>query len=121
MNELSPSASLQPKRKHRRFPLQYPVLMKAHFAGSAIELEGISRNVSVGGLLMETSSLIPQHTVVSFVITIRGKHVVRPMQFTGEGKVVRVDTESDKAAFAIAVQCQRPIIQLDEYLGATGS
>jgi PilZ domain len=127
MNKPSPTTPLSqtPARKHRRFLLQHPVRMTVHFADSAVEIEGVSRNVSIGGLLMESSRRVPPHAAVSFVMTVRGKHALRPMQFKGEGKVVRVDpsvdTKKEKAAFAIAVECQRPITQLDDYLGATGS
>lgn len=123
MSKLSPTApsAQRPERRYRRFPLHYPVRMKVQFADFAIELEGMSRNVSIGGLLMETSSMVPQHTPVSFVMTVHGLPTHRLMQFTGEGKVVRVDTRKEEVAFAIAVECQRPIAQLEDYLAATGS
>ena len=107
------------QRRYRRFPLQYPVRLKVQCADSAIELEGVSRNVSIGGLLMETSRMIPPHTPVSFVMTVHWAHAIRPMQFTGEGEVVRVDARTETAAFAIAVECQRPITQLEDYLAAS--
>jgi PilZ domain len=109
------------ERKHRRFSLQYPVRVKVHSADSMIELDAVSRNISIGGLLLETSSMIPQHTPVSFIMTVRSAQVVRPIQFVGEGEVVRVDVKAAEQVFAIAVECKRPITRTDEPLAATGS
>jgi hypothetical protein len=114
--------SLPPQeRKYRRFSLQYPVRLKVHSADLMVEFEAMSRNISIGGLLLETSSLIPQHTPVSFIVTVEGTEVGRPIQFMGEGKVVRVDPKAAEEAYAIAVECARPITQIDYYLEATGS
>jgi len=115
-----------PERKHRRFSLQYPVRLKVHSADSMVELDAVSRNISIGGLLLETSSMIPQHTPVSFIITVRDAQVVRPIQFVGEGEVVRVDAKvtekrSSERLFAIAVECKRPITRTEEPLAPTGS
>ena len=114
------------ERKHRRFSLQYPVRLKVHAAHSLVELDAVSRNISIGGLLLETSSMIPQHTPVSFVMTVWSAQAVRPIQFAGEGEVVRVDAKAtEKQAtgkmFAIAVECKRPITRTDGPLAATGS
>jgi len=116
--DVPPSQS--PERRYRRFTLQHPVRMTVHFAESVIELDGLSRNVSIGGLLLETYRMIPPQTPVSFVMTVYGEHV-RPMKFSGEGRVVRVDAKESQAAFAIAVECWQPITQLEDYLATTGS
>jgi hypothetical protein len=107
------------ERRYRRFSLQYPVRVKVQITDSIIEFEAVSRNISVGGLLLETSSVIPQHSPVSFIVTVQGAQVVHPIQFAGEGNVVRVDPK--ESAFAIAVECKRPITQIDNHLAATGS
>jgi hypothetical protein len=106
------------ERRYRRFTLQYPVRVKVQSTDSIIEFEAVSRNISIGGLLLETSSLIPQHCAVSFILTVEGTQVVHPIQFAGEGNVVRVDPK--ESAFAIAVECRQPITQIDNYLAATG-
>jgi len=108
-------------RKYRRFSLHYPVRVKVHSADRVVEFEAISRNISIGGLLFETSSMIPQHTPVSFVVTAEGRDLGHPIRFVGEGKVVRVDPKAAAEVFAIAVECARPITQIDHHLGATGS
>jgi hypothetical protein len=86
-----------------------------------VEFEGVSANISICGLLLETLSLIPQHTPVSFVVTVEGRGLGRPIQFVGEGTVVRVDPKPVEEGFAIAVECQWPITQIDADLAPTGS
>jgi hypothetical protein len=114
INHVAQSATSQ-ERKYRRFSLQYPVHLKVHSADLMIEFEAISRNISICGLLLEVSSLIPQHTPVSFTVTVRHNELGRPIQFVGEGRVVRVDPKTEEDVFAIAVECQRPITQVDAY------
>jgi hypothetical protein len=114
INHVAQSATSQ-ERKYRRFSLQYPVHLKVHSA-DLVEFEAISRNISICGLLLEASSLIPQHTPVSFTVTVKHNELGRPIQFVGEGRVVRVDPKTEEDVFAIAVECQRPITQVDAYL-----
>ena len=114
INQVAQSATSQ-ERKYRRFSLQYPVHLKVDSADLMIEFEAISRNISICGLLLEASSLIPQHTPVSFTVTVKHHELGRPIQFVGEGRVVRVDPNTEEDVFAIAVECQRPISQVDAY------
>jgi hypothetical protein len=86
-----------------------------------VELYAVSRNISLGGLLLETSSMIPRHTPVSFIMTVRSAQGVRPIQFVGEGKVVRVDAQAAEEVFAIAVECKRPITRTVDPLAPPGS
>jgi hypothetical protein len=66
MENLDPAARSSPaqERKHRRFNLEYPVSLKAHSGARIIQVEAVSRNISVRGLLLETAFVIPQHTPV---------------------------------------------------------
>jgi hypothetical protein len=114
INHVAQSVSSQ-ERKYRRFSLRYPVHLKVHSADLMVEFEAISRNISVCGLLLEASSLIPQHTPVSFTVTVKHNQLGRPIQFVGEGRVVRVVPETEEDIFSVAVECQRPITQLDAY------
>ena len=86
-----------------------------------VEFEAVSKNISICGLLLETSAMIPQHTPVSFTMTVDGLELGRPIRFVGEGKVVRVDRKTGREVFAIAVECTQPIQQIDHYFEATGS
>ncbi len=114
-------SSPPPERRYRRFHLRYPVRLKIHDADLTVEFEAVSENISICGLLLETSSMIPQHTPVSFIVTVEGCALGRPIQFVGEGKVVRVDAKAEEEVFAIAVECARPITQINQYLEAAGS
>jgi hypothetical protein len=119
INEIPWSSPMQ-ERKHRRFSLRYPVRLKVLSTDSMVELDAVSRNISIGGLLLETSRMIPQHTPVSFIVTVRGAQVARPIQFVGQGEVVRVDAKATEQVFAIAVECNRPITRSGEPFAATG-
>jgi len=89
--------------------------VKFQAASSATEVETISQNVSIGGLLVKSSSRIPEHTPVTFIMSLQVEQAVQPIYLAGEGKIVRVENGRDDATFAIAVECRAPIVQL-EYL-----
>ena len=99
----------RPERKDRRFSVNFSVHVKCHFEDSVSELQTVTKNVSVGGLLLESASPIPQHCPLSFVITVHGGSVIRPIQVLGVGEVVRVESHGPGAGFAIAVKCKRKI------------
>jgi hypothetical protein len=101
------------ERKYRRFSLQYPVRVKVHSGDLMVEFEAVSRNISICGLLLESASMIPQQTLVSFVVTVNVNELGRPIHFAGEGTVVRVYPKEAQEVFAIAVECQQPITQID--------
>lgn len=109
------------ERKYRRFNLKYPVHVKFQSGNVTFELDAMSRNISLGGLLLETNSPIPPHSPVSFVMTLTGGAIVRPVELAGEGEVVRVQPGGLRAGFDIAVECKKPITQIEHYLpAATG-
>lgn len=108
------------QRRYRRFDLQYPVHLKFVSGDLVSELDAVSRNVSLGGMLLETARVIPQHSPVSFLMTVHGGRIVRPIELAGHGEVVRVE-RSGEAGFAIAVQCKNPITQIEPYLPAVAS
>ena len=105
------------ERKYRRFKLRYPVRVKLRSDGPVTEVESTSKNIGVGGLLLESALRIPEHTPVTFVIRIEGERSGRTIYLGGQGKIVRV--KSDGAVFAIAVECDAPITQLEDYLSTT--
>jgi hypothetical protein len=111
--------SHSPERKYRRFKLCCPVLLKFPPESLLSELRAMSRNVSIGGLLLDVPSRIPQHSSVSFTLTVQGDRLVRPILLAGEGKVVRVEPQP-RRKFAVAVECSRPITQIERYLPSPG-
>ena len=121
LNGVAWSSSPPQERKYRRFQLQYPVRLKVRDVDLIIEFEAVTKNISICGLLLETAAMIPQHTPVSFTVTVDGRELGRPIRFVGEGKVVRVKPKAEREVFAIAVECAQPIQQIDHYLEASGS
>ena len=109
LNDLALAPGRPEQRKYRRFSVSYPVHVKFHFEDSVSELQAVTKDVSVGGLLIETASPIPQHCPVDFIMTLHGGPVIRPVQVVGEGDVVRVEPHGPGAGFAIAIKCKREI------------
>ncbi len=108
----------QPERRHRRFALRYPVVVKFESGNSSSELQAVSKNVSIGDLLLEAGAPLPQDCPISFTLTVKGKPEARPIQLAGHGKVVRVETPGGDGMFAIAVECSHPISEM-EFLAAS--
>jgi len=115
----TPNPAYPHVRQHPRFSLEYPVRMRFHTGDSAAEVEAITRNVSIGGLLLRTAAMIPQHTAVNFVMTVQGGQLIRPVHLAGEGEVVRVEPEEVDGRFGIAVRCQKPLTQIEDCLLAS--
>ena len=98
----------QQEREHRRYHLECPVSVKFQAAGCATEVEAICQNVSIGGLLVASASLIPEHTRVTFIISVQGEWAGHPIYLAGEGEIVRVESRGGEA-FAIAIKSDTPI------------
>ena len=101
------------ERKYRRFDLQFPVRVSFPSAGTVRELEATSRNVSMGGLLLRADDLLPSDTPVSLTIDVEGPKLKRRVRLVGEGHVVRVKREDPDNGFTIAIQCERPIAEVE--------
>src|SRR5271165_5248170 len=93
------------ERKYRRFELECPVIVRYNTAHTPAEIEVVSQNVSIGGLLIKSASTIPEDMPVTFIITIQAGGGVRPIHLAGEGQIVRVTKSQDNGMFAIAVEC----------------
>src|SRR2546426_11364998 len=91
LNDLALPPGRPEQRKHRRFSVSYPVHVKFHLEDSASELQAVTKDVSIGGLLLETASPIPQHCPVDFILKLHGGPVTLPLQVIGEGEVGRVE------------------------------
>jgi len=102
-------------RKHRRFSLKCPVRMKVQADWSGGEVEATCKNISIGGLLVSSVSPVPRYASVSFIISVQADNAIRPIRLVGKGKIVRVESDID-ATFLIAVQCENPVTQWEEYL-----
>jgi hypothetical protein len=110
----------QRARRYRRFDLQFPVHVTFPSAGTVREHDAISRNVSIGGLLLKANDSLPPETQVSLTIEVKGPRLRRPVRLVGEGQVVRVERLQIGTGFAIAIECKRPIAEIENHLPATG-
>lgn len=102
------------ERRYRRFSLAYPVRVKFAGLGGTCECQTLSRNISLGGMLLETQTLIPRRTEVSFILTLQGGHIVRPVDVSGNGEVVRVEKIVGGTGYAVALRCSRPLVDVTE-------
>jgi len=106
-------------RRYRRFELAFPVRITVQSDPAGTELETVSKNVSVGGLLVRSTAPLVPNTPVAFVLTVHGERGLRPIHLVGEGEVVRVDPQyrdGAEASFALAVRCNTPVMRLEKYL-----
>lgn len=103
------------ERRYRRFKLQFPVHLLFRSGELTSAADAVSRNVSIGGLLVDCPVLIPRHSAVNFVIDLGG-HTLRPVELAGEGEVVRVGRAVARNEFAVALECKNPITQMEPYL-----
>ncbi len=105
------------ERKYRRFKLTCAVHLLFRTGERISEVDAVSHDVSIGGLLLECSIWIPQGSTVIFIISLRAR-TLRPVELMGEGRVVRVQKVGPGAEFAIAIECKNPISQIESYLPA---
>src|SRR5215469_14736281 len=94
-------------RRFRRFNIEYPVMVQYQIDGTTAEVKAVTKNVSIGGILITSAIVIPLHTPIRFKICIRKDKASRCIHLAGEGKVVRVE-RAEKGEVAIAVECDVP-------------
>lgn len=107
-----PAPLSKEQRRYRRFDLQFPVYLSFPSGEGVRELTATSTNVSSGGLLLKADDQIPPHTQVNLTMEVRGAWSRRPVRLLGEGEVVRVERLEAGAGFAIAIECTRPIAEI---------
>ncbi len=103
-------------RKYRRFDLQFPVSLFCSAGEVARRIEGTSKNVSLGGLLVNTREELPLGTKVGLMMELSGRSTGRAIRLSAEGQVVRVETAGAEADYAIAVECNGLISELKKRL-----
>jgi len=102
-------------RRYRRFNLECPVRIKIQSDTTAAEVDTVSRNVSIGGLLLRSPAFVAQNVVVTFMMSVQGIKAVRPIHLVGKGQIVRVENAAD-ATFLLALRCQDPVTELEVFL-----
>lgn len=113
-----PESSVTEARRHHRFRLHYPVEVTFQYGESALRMNGESRNVSTGGLLMKGPWEIPVGTSVKLSLIIRRGHAIRPIHLRTEGKVVRLHSTAPDGGSTIAIQFDAPVTELAARAGA---
>jgi hypothetical protein len=89
------------ERREMRYPLHLPVLIKM----AREEMQGRSENISLGGILLSSYSLIPEGAIVEVAVGV--KHTPDPgILLSARGKVLRVHPK-DTGEFAVAIQLDR--------------
>ncbi len=96
-------------RKYRRFALRFHVRVEFRSVGQACQVDAFTKNVSALGLLLESPSHIPKDGPVTFTIMAEGRQAICPMEFAGEGEVVRIVLDPSGPGFAIALKSVRPM------------
>lgn len=112
----SEQASSWHGRSYRRFKLEFPVRLKFSCGSTTAEIDTVSSDLSLGGLLVRSAIPVPQYTTVSFVLGVHGVQSLRPVYLGGEGEVVRVETVVPGSSYAMAIRCNTPVTDLREYL-----
>ncbi|MGA8527041.1 MAG: PilZ domain-containing protein [Candidatus Sulfotelmatobacter sp.] len=107
------------ERRHRRFDLQFPVSLSFPTGGAVREIAGVSTNISVSGVLLRVDDPVPVRTRVSLMMAVQDPRLRHPVRLLGKGKVVRVERLETGTGFAVAIECKRPITEV-ENLPATG-
>lgn len=107
---IEPNARQQ--RKHMRFVMRYPVHLTFGGHGALHQLDALSENISVGGILLETALPVPQKSGVEFVMTIQRSQKNRPIRLKGSGQVVRVEHHPSREGFRVAIQCARAMYRM---------
>ncbi len=102
----------QRQRRHRRFSLKFPVALSFTSPEGVRELDAVSANISIGGVLLKAADAVPLHTQVSLVMEVKGPWSHRPVRLLAKGEVVRVEDLGADVGFAIAIQCQQPITEM---------
>jgi hypothetical protein len=108
---------LRQERRFQRFSLHSEVQLRFQVGTEWKEITATSQNVSVGGFLLSTTTSLPSHTTVTFLMSIRATSLIRPVHLTGTGQIVRVQLVS-AGCYAVAIECTTPIIQIEQYLPA---
>jgi PilZ domain-containing protein len=113
---LAQSKAASHDRRYHRFNLEFPVRVKFLMGVANVQIDSVSKNLSIGGLLIRSTIAIPTHTELTFTLSVYGKEAVRPTYLVGEGEVVRIAGDEKEENFLVAVECKVPVAQLEEYL-----
>jgi hypothetical protein len=105
----------QRQRKHVRYELEFPVAIRCLVEGEVRELVTKSRNISLGGLLVEADEVVPWNCDVEFEMVVHTDPVRPGLRLRGAGHIVRIEPSAEGNNFLLALQCEGPMRRvLDE-------
>jgi len=79
------------------------------------EFGATSRNISLGGLLVRSSDVVPWDCDVEFEMLVQKDPARKGMRLRGQGRVVRVEQFATDNYFLVALECLSPMRRvLDE-------
>jgi len=110
----STTAYLQ-TRKYRRYRLQAPVKVSFPLGDSVLELSAVTRDVSEGGMLVESNVPLPRDSHVFLSMNVQSRDEERTVFLQGHGAVVRV--EQERSNYVIALRCTRPLCEVESHCG----
>jgi hypothetical protein len=98
------------QRKKRRFPVREPASVKVHREVGWEEVQGITENVSLRGVLLITDSPLPIGSEVEIALTLELGGAPSVTVY-GRGKVVRTEPRSERT-IAVGIQCELGFAQV---------
>lgn len=114
MQQASDGRPFPGQRKHRRYDLQCPVRLQLPQMPSVSSLDTANRNVSLGGMLLDSKIPVPKDSWVFLTMTCGEQAMNRTLQITAAGRVVRL--AEDESGFAISVEFARPLSRIEHLL-----
>jgi hypothetical protein len=75
------------------------------------KLHAVSENVSIKGVLLKAGARVPARTPVSLTMEVRGPWFQHPVRLVAKGVVVRIEALRNEDGYAIAIECQRPLVE----------
>ncbi len=95
------------RRKHRRFPVRQPVLMRVREGTGYREVEGTTENTSLCGAFLITDATVAVGDDVELTIFLQ-----RGLQISSWGKVTRVTYTLQRGTNGVAVHCEHRFSEL---------
>lgn len=90
-------------RKSTRFHLEVPVVCRWQHNDSPEEFDGVTHDISTGGIFVHSAECPPVGTAISFEATLPPlQSTAAPLRMEGYGRVLRVHQEEDPARCGFA-------------------
>ncbi len=95
------------RRKHPRFPVRQPVLMRVREGISYRDVQGTTENTSLCGAFLITDAAVTVGAEVELIILLQ--HGVKVSSW---GKVTRVTYTLQRGTNGVAVECEHPFSEM---------